>query len=33
MIKENLEIDINIDDYFGSHIRTYEGGRRGKGYY
>ncbi len=31
--KRKFEIDINNDNYFGNHIRTYEGGRKGKGYY
>jgi hypothetical protein len=30
--KRKFEIDINNDYYFG-HIRTYEGGRKGRGYY
>jgi hypothetical protein len=31
--KRKIEIDINNDNYFGNHIGTYEGGRRGRGYY
>jgi len=26
--KRKFEIDINNDDYFGNHIRTYGGGGR-----
>jgi len=31
--KRKFEIDINNDNYFGNRIRTYEGGRKGRGYY
>jgi hypothetical protein len=27
--KRKFEIDISNDDYFGNHIRTYEGGEEG----